>query len=529
VNIGVSYKRTPVNGPYDVIVIGSGMGGLTAAAVLSKHAKKRVLVLERHYTAGGYTHSFKRPGYEWDVGVHYIGEVGEGQALRPAYDYLSGGALEWAPLPETYDRVFLGDRSHDFVAGPRRFAEALKADFPGEEQAIDRYVATARACALAGTPYYLDRMLPGVASRVLGPALRAPLMRYARRTVADVLGDITRNRELTAVLTTQWGDYGLSPGQGSFAVHAAVWNHYLRGAYFPVGGGSAIARTIAPAIERGGGAIYIDAEVASVIVEGGAATGVRMADGREIRAPIVISDAGAANTFKRLLPAEHVPASLREGLRRVGPSVGYVCLYLGFKHTDRELGLAGTNLWIYRDADHDGSYARYLADPEAPLPLVYASFPSAKDPSFAERFPGRATVDVIVPARYDWFSPWEGTRWKKRGDDYEALKARFTQRILDVLFEKVPQLRGKIDVAELSTPVTTRHFANHDRGELYGLDHTPARYALPLRAQTPVKGLFLTGQDLVTCGVSGALFGGLITATAIAGPGAFVAAMRGHR
>ena len=112
-NVGLSYKRTPVQGPYDVIVVGSGMGGLTVAAVLAKHAKKRVLVLERHYTAGGYTHSFKRPGYEWDVGVHYIGEVGERQTLRPAYDYLSSGQLQWAPMPAAYDRVYLGDKSYD--------------------------------------------------------------------------------------------------------------------------------------------------------------------------------------------------------------------------------------------------------------------------------------------------------------------------------------------------------------------------------------------------------------------------------
>jgi len=308
-----------------------------------------------------------------------------------------------------------------------------------------------------------------------------------------------------------------------------VWNHYLRGAYFPVGGGGSIARTIAPSIERAGGAIFVDAEVERVLIEGGRAVGVRLADGREVRAPVVVSNTGVINTYQKLLPPGYEPAAIREGVRKVGPSIGYVCLTLGFKHTDQELGLTGTNLWIYRDADHDGNYARFLADPEAPLPLVYVSFPSAKDPSFAERHPGRSTVDVILPTRYDWFAQWEGSRWKKRDADYEALKARFTDRLLEVVYEKRPQLRGKIDIAELSTPLSTRHFTNYARGELYGLDHTPARYDIPLRAETPVKGLFLTGQDLVTCGVSGALFGGLITASVIAGPGAFAAAMMGHR
>ncbi len=524
--VGLSYKQSPIRGTYDAIVIGSGMGGLTAAAILAKRGGKRVLVLERHYTAGGYTHSFTRPGYEWDVGVHYIGQVGEHQQLRPVYDWLTDGRLDWAPMPDVYDRVFLGDRAYDYVTGHRRFASRMKDYFPGERHAIDRYIAAIHACNKAGTPYWADRVLPLGVSRVIGPALRRRFLKWAGRTTADVMADITRNRELIAVLTAQFGDYGLTPSQSSFAIHAAVVGHYLGGAYFPIGGAGAIAKGIAPTIERAGGAIYVSAEVERVIVEGGRAVGVRMKDGRELRAPIVISDAGAANTYGALLPPEEVPRDMRDALRRIGPSLGYLCLYIGCKHTDEELGIEGSNLWIYRDADHDGNFARFAADPEAPLPLVYLSFPSKKDPSFQERHPGRATIDAIVPARYEWFQKWEGTRWMKRGDDYEALKERFTQRILDVVYEKVPRLRGKIDVHELSTPVTTHHFAGHPRGELYGLDHTPARYRTPIHARTHLKGLFLTGQDLVSCGVSGAMLGGVITATAILGPRTFPAVMR---
>ncbi len=524
--VGLSYKQSTIRGTYDAIVIGSGMGGLTVAAVLAKHGGKRVLVLERHYTAGGYTHSFTRPGYEWDVGVHYIGQVGEHQQLRPVYDYLTDKRLEWAPMPDVYDRVFLGERAYDYRTGWRRFASKMKEYFPGERHAIDRYLAAVRSCNSVGTPFWADRALPLGVSRVIGPALRMPFLRWAGRTTADVMRDITRNRELTAVLTAQLGDYGLTPSQSSFAIHAAVAAHYLAGAYFPVGGAGAIARSIAPTIERAGGAIYVSAEVERILVEGGRAVGVRMADGRELRAPIVISDAGAANTYGKLLPQAEVPASIREDLRRIGASLGYLCLYIGAKHTDEELGIEGTNLWIYPDADHDGNFARFAADPEAPLPLVYVSFPSAKDPSFRERYPGRSTIDAIVPARYEWFEKWEGTRWMKRGADYDALKERFTKRILDAVFTKVPKLRGKIDVCELSTPVTTHHFAGHPRGELYGLDHTPARYRTPIHTRTHLSGLFITGQDLVSCGVSGAMLGGVLTATAILGARTFPAVMR---
>jgi len=147
--VGVSYKQTAIRGTYDAIVIGSGIGGLAAAAILAKRGKKRVLVLERHYTAGGYTHSFTRRGYEWDVGVHYIGMVGRGQALRRAYDWLTDGRLEWAAMPDVYDRIYLGDRAYDYVTGWRRFVSKMKSYFPGEEAAIATSPRCARATAWA--------------------------------------------------------------------------------------------------------------------------------------------------------------------------------------------------------------------------------------------------------------------------------------------------------------------------------------------------------------------------------------------
>ena len=295
--------------------------------------------------------------------------------------------------------------------------------------------------------------------------------------------------------------------------------HYLGGAYYPVGGASVIAAGMAPLIEEHGGHLATNAEVESVLVEHGVAVGVRLAGGVELRAPLVISDAGVANTFGRLVPPAHRPAAWGKALSAVPASSGYLCLYLGFKATDAELGLTGTNLWLYPDEKHDENVARFEADSDAPLPMVYLSFPSAKDPDFARRFPGRATIDVITMARWEWFSQWQGTRWHQRGAEYDALKAKWTERLLEVVFRRLPQLRGRVDVAELSTPLTTAHFAGHPRGELYGLDHTPGRFDVPLHAKTPLPGLMLTGADLATCGVAGGALGGLITAGAILGPG----------
>src|SRR5271154_2326357 len=136
----LSYKQQTLEDQWDAIVIGSGIGGLAAAALLSRHAGKKVLVLERHYTAGGYTHSFNRPGYSWDVGVHYIGDLENPAApVRAAFDHLTDGALEWAPMPDVYDRVLMGGKTFEFPTGLERLRARLKDYFPSEASGIDGY------------------------------------------------------------------------------------------------------------------------------------------------------------------------------------------------------------------------------------------------------------------------------------------------------------------------------------------------------------------------------------------------------
>jgi all-trans-retinol 13,14-reductase len=136
-----SYKRKfKTEEKYDTIVIGSGIGGLTAAAFLSKEGQK-VLVLERHYTAGGFTHIFKRNGYEWDVGIHYIGEVQRpNSAIRRMFDYISDGKLQWADMGRVYDRIIIGKKEYEFVKGVENFKEKLIGYFPEEKNAINQYV-----------------------------------------------------------------------------------------------------------------------------------------------------------------------------------------------------------------------------------------------------------------------------------------------------------------------------------------------------------------------------------------------------
>jgi all-trans-retinol 13,14-reductase len=503
----------------DAVVIGSGIGGMTTAALLAKRAAMRVAVLERHYVAGGYTHTFRRPGYEWDVGLHYIGgEVGDPSSeARRLFDEITDGRLRWNAMPDVYDRVIIGEKTYDFVAGLDRLRARLKGYFPAECRAIDRYIELVQTTVRSIRLFLVDKALPALIAKLCGRLLRAPFNQYSDRTTRQVLESLTDNQELIGVLTGQFLTYGLPPGLSSFAVHAVIAEHYFEGGYYPVGGASRIAASIAPVIEGAGGRILVDADVAEIMVEGGRAVGVRMTDGRTIRSRLVISDAGVSNTFGRLLPP---PVTERHGLReclgRVAPSTAMLALYVGLKHTDRELGLTGTNLWIHSDYDHDRAVAAYLSDPSGPLPVTYISFPSAKDQTFEDRYPGKATIEVLALAPYRWFSRWEGTAWKRRGSDYDRFKERFARRLLEQLHRHVPQVRGKVDYWELSTPLSNRHFANHASGEVYGVDHTPARFRQRfLRPSTPVKSLYLTGSDVLTEGVTGAMYGGFLTASAV--------------
>jgi len=259
--VGELYRKWRPEGTYDAIVIGSGIGGLSVAALLAKHDGRRVLVLERHTTAGGFTHTFSRKGYEWDVGLHYIGQVGRGSMLRGLFDEVTDGALEWAPMGEVYDTVVIDGERWEYVAGRDAWRERMLEYFPDEKEAIDSYLDRVREAIGSSQGFFAEKAVPALVALLAGPWMRRRFLRHADRTVGEVLDGLTDNPTLKAVLCAQLGDYGLPPARASFAIHAMVFNHYLGGGSYPVGGSARIAEAVAPLIEAAGGQIVIGAEV----------------------------------------------------------------------------------------------------------------------------------------------------------------------------------------------------------------------------------------------------------------------------
>ena len=341
----------------DVIVIGSGMGGLASAALLARLHGRKVLVLERHYRAGGFTHTFtRRGGFQWDVGVHYVGEMGQPGMLRNAVQVATGGEVRWTRMPETYDRLVFPDFEFGIRAGKRNFQDDLHAAFPAEGRAVDRFFADVDRAASWVNVLAMRSSAPAPVAAIVG-ALMAGRGALARRTTRSWLDEHVRDERLKAVLGARWGDHGLPPSRSAFLAHAVITRHYLEGGYYPSGTSARIAEGASRVIEAAGGAVRVRAEVERILVEDGRAVGVRLANGETLRAPVVISDAGARATFLKLVP-DDVPLPFRGELRTIPRSMSHVSLYLGLSGSAASLGVNGENFWLHDELDHDRMWDR---------------------------------------------------------------------------------------------------------------------------------------------------------------------------
>lgn len=518
---------------FDAIVIGSGIGGLTVAAILSKLNRKKVLILEQHYVVGGYTHEFERQGkFHWDVGLHYVGQMGKGDLGRKIFDYLTDGNLEWNKMPDPFEKFVYPDFTFEQSCEPTKFKAKLIEMFPQEKQGIERYFGDINIIAKIGTiPQLLRRAIAFFHPR---------LKNIEKLTTKEYLDRNFQEPKLKALLASQWGTYGLPPGQSSFLIHAVVVSHFLKGGYYPVGGASSIAKNILPLIENNGGEVLTQKQVKEIIIENGIAKGVRVEKAHqtnaaieEYYAPLVISDAGAFNTYTKLIPtidngeAEgDFPSSKRQTRKYRDLVANYkkeseqfpkghsaLTMFLGFKESPAKLGFKGENHWIYNSYDHDNAFQTQSTAPDKSIDNCYISFASLKDKTQTVH-----TAQIISFIDYEFFSKWQQQNWRHREVEYYQLKEAIAQNILNFVESYYPGFKDLIEYYELSTPLTFAYFDASDRGAIYGIPYVPERLGKKwLSAKTPIKNLYLTGTDVVSLGIMGATMGGLTTAGVING------------
>ena len=513
------WSREIPDGKWDYIVIGSGMGGMTSAALLAKLGH-RVLVIEQHIIPGGFTQTFKRPGYHWDVGVHIVGEMTDRSYVGRLLSELTDRRLEWASVGDIYDEFNFPDGfTIQFPNSKPAFRDTLYEYFPDEHQAVDTYLDLVRSAAHSSAGYLQARVAPKfLAPGAKRKAARAALP-YMQSTTAEVLKEITDNPRLRSVLAAQWGYYGSTPKKSSFAMHALMVAHFLWGAFYPVGSASSIAREMLRTVADGGGWTAVRTAVDEIVIRGGKVAGVRIEGGQEISSGNVISAAGAPAT-SQMLPEGTLAVDSESAI----PGPAHVSLYIGFEGDVARHGGARYSQWFYESWDMERDIWDVRAN-ETPgrADVLYCSFPSLKDPSHDPGPARRQTGEVITFVPWESFQPWVGSRWQKRGDEYNSFKQDLSERLLNQYLEHYPDLAPMVRFTELSTPLSTHHFARSHKGSIYGLASEPDRFLdEALGPKTPVKGLYMAGVDVMAPGIAGALGGGAL-AVAAAEP---VAAMR---
>lgn len=497
---------------YDALIIGSGSGGLTAALALARSGR-RVAVFEQHTSLGGYSQSFSLEGFKFSPGIHYIGQLGPGGRLRRIYEGLGvANDLVFLELdPTGYDRVFVGDDRFDIPKGRERFRQKLRERFPTEASGIDGYFDKV---ARMSEELVWARPPGGLRDQLLLPFRLATVLRYGLVPLERFLDRFVSDPFLRAILSIQSGDHGMAPSRAPAALHAGLQSYYFDGACYPHGGGHAIPDALAKHIELHGGELFRGTEVDRILVNSGRATGIRLADGREVRADIVVSNADPGVTWGRLVEAEHQSARLRRRIAHLRYSVSTFSLFIAVDMDLRAAGLDSGNVWYSRTPDVDAAYrAAQLSDLSGldAIPGLFFNVTTLKDPSL--RSDRLHTVEALAMGTPGPFRAWQSTQPGGRGRAYAALKEHISNLILAEIERFLPGFRERVVFRSLGTPLTNMHYLHATEGSIYGAEKSLwnlGPFSFPVR--THLEGLFQCGASTFAPGIHGVTTSGLAAA-----------------
>ncbi len=542
---------------WDVIVVGSGPAGLTAAACLAT-AGRRVVVLEAHDLAGGNTQVFRRhhrdehgstAEYEFDVGVHYIGDCGPGGLFPAIFSGVGvGDRMVFRPLdPDGFDTLHFPDLRFEVPAGWDAYLDRLAEAFPDDRAGLERVVGVLRTVADEGR----SRVLPGVETPTFD--------RWAFRPLSELFAEGELSQRAQAVLDHWSGLYAGGPSQTAVAMHASIIDHYMRGAFYPEGGGQMIPARLIQVIEAHGGEVRTLTPVERILVDpvdsnGGPAsgsgstspgstgrvTGVRLTDGSELSADVVISNADHARTVHELVGDEHwTPATLR-WTDEATMTLALVCVYLVV-----DLDLVdgpNTNHFVFPSYATDELYAGLDAGElgDGP-PFAYVAMASRKDPDNPHLCPpGQTNLQIMTLAPRGlafWDvdrSPSEGGRYR-RNETYRRRKQELTDALISAADRALADDLGGEHLAdhivhvETATPLSQERYTRSTGGTSYGYLHSPDQSgAKRPQHRTEIDGLWLVGANTAAGhGVAGTMVGGVNCAGELLGRPLLVEFMTG--
>ncbi|MBI4669086.1 MAG: NAD(P)/FAD-dependent oxidoreductase [Elusimicrobia bacterium] len=501
---------------FDAVVIGSGAGGLTTALCLAQ-AGLKTAIFEQHNLPGGWCHSFSLQGYRFSPGVHYVGELEEGERFRTIYEKLGVSAdMAFYELnPQGFEHIIVGQDRFDIPKGLTAYADRLKSRFPGEKNGIDECFKTIEGGIGKGL-----KALSGVEKPVdmLSMARHAPsFIRWGTQSAAGLIANFVRHPFLKAILLAQCGDHGLAPSSAPALIHAAIMSHYFNGAYYPQGGGGSIARAFILALKRAGGEIHTGVPVAKILIENGKAIGVRLADNTEIRSKHVVSNADPDMTFRRLIGINNLSGKLRRKLEKTRYSISCLSLFMAVDMDLKAAGFDSGNYWYYESPDIDGIYTKMAASENlgtGSLPSLFITITTLKDPS--KNYHGRHTLEIFTFVNFKPFEAWADSVHGRRPAEYEAFKNRLKDAMLKAAAKIIPGIEEHVVFAEVGTPLTNLHFCAAAQGCLYGTEKSKWQigpWSYPIR--TEIENLYLCGQNTYSHGVMGVTISGLFAADKI--------------
>jgi prolycopene isomerase len=431
---------------YDVAIVGAGIGGLTAAALLARKGYS-VLLVEQHYMVGGYCSTFRRGGFTFDAATHFYPLLGNPQALTSKLMAEIGVTTRWVPM-DPVDTFHLPDGSTFVVpADFDVYRGRLDERFPAERASLEAFFAEVREAYLLGTlEYFKGKPTPR-------------LDRWRHETLRQALDRHFADPALKLILTADGPHWGGPPSRTSFVFDSMLRLSYFLGNYYPVGGSQAFADDLARAVEEAGGDILMSSTVEGIVVEAGRAVALDVTTTRgpligrrRIGARAIVSNADLRQTLERLLPPEVVPAELARQVRELRPSFPCYLTHLGLSGVPSEvLERAQGYYWQSWDPDTMGRGG-----------LRFKIFsPTLYEPSMAPAGKQVVILQKVLDLDYEGVSDWR------------AQKAEIESYLLAQLESVIPGIREHIEVVTTASALTSHRFTRNLAGAMLGWEMAP--------------------------------------------------------
>lgn len=475
-----------------VVIIGSGLGGLSCGIILLKNGYD-VTIVEQSNQIGGCLQCFKRNGAKFETGMHFIGSAADGQTMNKLLRYLEVyDDIKLSPLDaDGYDVVSLDGKRYKFPVGKENFIRQMSEYFPKQSDNIRKYYEIVEKIANASSLHSLK----------YAESDTNVTTEYSLRSIDDVMGELVSDQVLADVLVGNLPLYAAEKGKTPFSVHAFIMDFYNQSSFRIAGGSDTIALSMRHTIEKYGGKLFTRSKATKIICDDTHATGVEINGEEVVPADIVISDTHPMRTLE-MLDTKLIRPAFRRRINSIPQTVGSFSVYLKFKKEN--VPYMNYNYYGYNQPSPWN--CELYTEETWPKGFLYMHFCQEEHPEFAD------TGVVLSYMQMDDVEKWNGTRVGRRGSDYEDFKRRKAERLLDTLEEHFPGIRGNIEEYYTSTPLTYLDYTGTEGGSMYGIAkdvNMGAAYRVPQRTKVP--NVFQTGQNINSHGMLGVLVGTIVT------------------